>query len=179
MGFTASLEGFAITDILQILSVGRLSGVATIAQPNLRIRVVFREGNVLFAKSSNQSRLGEVLLSENIITEHDLENILREQRDRRNHEPLGSILVQSGLVLPEVLERETRDQIRRVFRELVELEFGEFTFKPARITERLTILKHGLPTQELLLEALIARDSTEEYAEPDDEVRDEMMQHIP
>jgi hypothetical protein len=51
------------------------------------------------------ARLGELLVSEGILSPHELEGVLAAQRETRPRKPLGEMLLASGVVSPPLLVR--------------------------------------------------------------------------
>ncbi|NTV11438.1 MAG: chemotaxis protein CheA, partial [Zoogloea sp.] len=51
----------------------------------------------------NKTRLGELLVASGALTQTELEEMLREQASAPEHPPLGSLLVEQGLVQPELV----------------------------------------------------------------------------
>ncbi len=158
MSFTAHLEGLDLNDVFQIVSIGRLSGIATIIHDAVTGRLVFRRGNVVYASSDTQSRLGFWLVQRGVISENDLATALRAQQTNTHWVPLATSLVAHGFVESDALERQTKDHIRRVVKDLLTWESGVVHFKPCKITDRMTVLKQGLSTEALLIKCAAEND---------------------
>ncbi|MCZ6795747.1 MAG: DUF4388 domain-containing protein [Planctomycetota bacterium] len=158
MSFTAHLPGLSLPDVLQILSFSKQSGIATIIHSGAAGKLVFSSGRVVYASSDTQSRLGYALVDKGVISEEDLEKALRTQKSRVDNMPLASILVKLGVVYPEVLEEETKNHIRNVFRDLLRWEDGIICFDQQEIADTLTVLREGLSIESLLLSAAASHD---------------------
>ena len=160
--FEAHLKGMGITDIFQLVSVGMRSGVLTVVYDSVSCRIVFREGKVVYASSDTQNRLGFRLVKNNVITENDLSEALDSQRRGNPRMPLATILLAQGCVDADVLARETQDHIQRVVRDVLTWKSGWAHFQPHEISDKMQVVKNGLSTEMLLIEAAVANDTENE-----------------
>jgi hypothetical protein len=180
MPLHGTLEGFALTDILQIISVGKITGVANLTDDEKTVRLVFRSGRVIHANSPTEHRLGTRLVAGGYLTADDLDRALEEQQTRHPHTPLASLLVELNLVRQEILEHETEAHIKEVFDSLLDWTDGVLQFKPTVVPESLTVLSDGVSTEELLLGAVIAQDERALHGtEGDPELENELLGFIP
>ena len=62
MDYNAHLEGMSLQDVFQILSVGKMSGIATVIHDGHSGKIVFRRGQVVYASSDTKDRLGYTLV---------------------------------------------------------------------------------------------------------------------
>lgn len=137
-------------------------------------RVVFHEGQILYASVFNQEKLGERLIRKKLIQEPELEVALRIQKSRRVYEPLGTILAENKAVSPDILETVIREQVREVVSELLSWGKGDFRFEEEKKQgkaismeqPREILLGDGISTEYLLLEG--ARLHDEEQLEEDE-----------
>src|ERR1700674_2797210 len=106
MSLEGRLEDLNLPDIFQIVSLSKRSGVLVVIRKEGTGRLVFNQGQVLYASSDNKSRLGYTLVRKGIITNEDLGNALQTQKAKRPKKPLGTILVEMDVLSPEVLENE-------------------------------------------------------------------------
>jgi len=183
MPFDGTLEGFALTDIVQIICVGKLTGIASVSSENQTMKLVFKEGRVVHANALPNQRLGARLVEGGYITQEQLNEALILQKECRRHVPLASLLVENGTVDKDLLEAETIRHIRDVFDSILAWDHGRCTFKPNGVPDRLTVLEDGLGTEELLLGSIISRDDkdqSEGYEELyDEETEEELLAFIP
>ena len=82
MSLEGRLEDLGLSDIFQIISLSKRSGVLTLIRKEGTARLVFRHGQVVFASSDSTSRLGFTLVRKGIISNEDLEFALRMQKGR-------------------------------------------------------------------------------------------------
>jgi hypothetical protein len=115
MPFDGTIEGFALTDIVQIISVGRLTGIATATCDDKTVKLVFKSGRLIHANEQTQRRLGKRLVDGGYLSQECLDTALEEQKSKRHHTPLATLLVEMNLVDQVLLEAETERHIKDVF----------------------------------------------------------------
>ena len=64
-------------------------------------------------RSMTENRIGELLMSNGMITAEDLHTALLEQA--RTKRPLGSILIHNGVITPAMLKQTLRKQLYKKF----------------------------------------------------------------
>jgi len=158
MSLEGRLEDLSLPDIFQIISLSKRSGVLTVIRKEGTGRLVFNQGQIIYASSDNKSRLGYTLVRKGIITNQDLENGLRIQKVKGSKKPLGTILVEMDVLSQEILEKEIKEHVIEVLRDLLRWEHGSFHFELGATSEEAIILKSGLSTEFLLLEATRLQD---------------------
>jgi hypothetical protein len=117
-GLSGSLETMSLPDLLQWASRGQKTGTLVLRAAPVAKKIHFR-GGVIIGSSSNDPRdyLGQVLLSEGVITEQQL----RDAMDLQARTPLmlGRILVQWGVVtearVAAVLRHKAEETIYSLF----------------------------------------------------------------
>lgn len=135
MSLEGHLEDLSLAEIFQIIHLGKKSGVLIVESPSGRGRVVFQDGQILYASLDGVERIGERLIRKGLVKEKELEFALRIQKDRSIHEPLGAILAENRLIDKDVLEKILREQIKEVVYEILTWEVGSFKFEPERAVE--------------------------------------------
>jgi hypothetical protein len=153
MSLEGRLEDLGLPDIFQILNLSKRSGVLTLIKKDGMGRVVFNQGNVVYASSDNKSRFGYALLQRNLITRADLERALTVQKSRAVKKPIGTILVEMGVMETEQLERELRTHIVDVVRDLMTWAAGTFQFTLGKFSEDGVLMRSGISAEFLLLKA--------------------------
>ena len=117
-GLSGNLETMSLPDLLQWASRGQKSGTLVLQQGTVAKRIHFRTG-LIVGSSSNDPRdyLGQVLLSEGMISETQLRAAMEQQG--RTGVMLGRILVQAGLVtearVMAVLRHKAEETIYSLF----------------------------------------------------------------
>ena len=157
-----SLAALSVPEVVQFLFTSLKTGVLLLAfgedasraaPPDTpdRLRrksIYFRDGQVVFASSSNPAdRLGAVLLREGLVAAEELERCARLARGGR---PLGQVLVDEGaLDAGQVYEGVTR-QVREIVLGAFVETAGEFAFLEGPIDDA-TAVKLPERTRDLLL----------------------------
>ena len=157
MSLEGHLSDLSLPDILQIVHLSKKSGVLNLESPAGKGRVVFHDGQILYASMQGKERLGERLMREGILNESDLEAALRIQRDRKVYEPLGAILTENKFIEKDVLETLIQSLIKEVIYELLSWEEGVFRFEPE---QPMPGIPQGISvsTEYILLEGTRLRD---------------------
>jgi hypothetical protein len=167
MSLEGRLEDLGLSDIFQIISLSKRSGVLTLIRKEGTGRLVFNQGQVIYATSDTRSRLGYTLVKKGIVTNDDLEYALRVQKGRGSMKPIGTLLVEMGALNQEALEREIREHIILIVKDLLGWNTGSFHFELGPATEEEVILRQGLNTEFLLLEGARLQDEEQKTtAEP-------------
>ncbi len=178
MSLEGRLEDLGLPDIFQILNLSKRSGVLTLIKKDGMGRVVFNQGNVVYASSDNKSRFGYALLQRNLITRADLERALTVQKARAVKKPIGTILVETAVMNREQLERELRTHIVDVVRDLMTWSTGTFQFTLGKFSEEGVLMQGGISAEFLLLEGARLDDEADsgDDAVPGDRESDSMAE---
>lgn len=158
MSLEGRLEDLGLSDIFQIISLSKRSGVLTLIRKEGTGRLVFNQGQVIYATSDTRSRLGYTLVKKGIITNDDLEYALRIQKGRGSMKPIGTLLMEMGAVEHEALEREIREHIILIVKDLLSWNTGSFHFELGPKMDDDVVLRVGLNTEFLLLEGARLQD---------------------
>lgn len=158
MSLEGRLEDLGLPDIFQIINLSKRSGVLTLIKKDGMGRVVFNQGNVVYASSDAKSRFGYILLQKNLISRVDLERALSIQKARSSKKPIGTILVEIGSIGRDSLEAELRTHILDVVRDLLTWTTGTFQFNLGKFAEEGVLMKGGISAEFLLLEGARLED---------------------
>jgi len=133
------------------------------------------------------SSLGELLLSEELLSEEELAQALREQKRTRPKEPLGEILLRRGLVAGPSLVRllaqqcELKLEVEGGFggglRQAIELHHQAERTQPAAQSPRLTGAKTGLSSTGRAAAARQAGDDEPSIVSPGGRRLGELLVH--
>jgi hypothetical protein len=146
MGFSGRLEGIDPSDIFQIISQGKMTGTLIARCADGTAMVVFKKGQVIEAASdASQESLGNLLISQGIVSETTLAEAQARQKQRPDA-PLGAVLVEMGVISEQALESVVLKQIELIVHRLVSCEDGFITFDRGEMA-----LKRKLNTREFLL----------------------------
>ncbi|HUK55664.1 MAG TPA: DUF4388 domain-containing protein, partial [Nitrospiria bacterium] len=167
MSLEGRLEDLGLSDIFQIISLSKRSGVLNLIRKEGTGRLVFNQGQVIYATSDTRSRLGYTLVKKSLVTNDDLEYALRIQKGRGSMKPIGTLLMEMGAIDQETLEREIREHIILIVKDLLSWNTGSFHFELGPATDEEVVLRKGLNTEFLLLEGARLQDEEQKpMAEP-------------
>ncbi|HEY5957425.1 MAG TPA: DUF4388 domain-containing protein [Polyangiaceae bacterium] len=128
MSLTGSLEDVTVADVLQFIHFGGRSGTLLLSSGNNRGEIGFHRGRIIFARSPNTKRLGELLVEREAITRHDLDGALRVQKRTNCTSALGQILVEMGVLTPERMKDVFERSVEEAVYDLVSWTRGSFEF---------------------------------------------------
>ncbi|MDF1545810.1 MAG: DUF4388 domain-containing protein [bacterium] len=128
MGLSGNLRTVSFSDILQLLSTGKKTGLLEVQTSSRQKEVHFRDGNIIFASSVNATEdlLGNMLLSRGKISKRDLDRAitLHKQTGRQ----LGTTLVDMNIFDKEEITECLRLQIEEIVYNLFSWPEGDFIF---------------------------------------------------
>jgi len=129
MALKGTLKDFSLADIFQLIGIQRKTGVLTLRDKDNVVTVSFVDGNVVAAESQHrrlEDRLGTVLVKTGRLTEDQLQDALRVQRETLNR--LGNVLVDRGLIDVDALRDALQIQISQTIYRLFRWQKGEYDF---------------------------------------------------
>jgi tetratricopeptide (TPR) repeat protein len=155
--FKGNLEVLNLSDIFQSLAMNRHSGTLIVTDGKREKKIFFAEGEITLLSSSRRQRLGELLVSEDKITDEDLELALKLQKQSRKR--LGEILVEEGFCEEEDIDRLVRHQIQEEIYDLFLWRKAEFEFIADQMPEDMArespqLTRLAFNTNSLIMEAL-------------------------
>ena len=160
MGFVGRFE-LTVPDILQILSLANKTGKLRLSRLGNTGEIHFRDGKIIHAGSdSSRNTLGNILMREQHLSEDALMAALELQHLSTDSKRLGAILVEKGLITPEVLQEAIRYQIEEAISEFLTWEDGFFRFDMMDVStgDGITVdtneflVKKGMAPELLLIE---------------------------
>ncbi|MBI4541634.1 MAG: DUF4388 domain-containing protein [Gemmatimonadetes bacterium] len=151
MALTGSLAEVALPDVLQLLSMGQKTGRLAVADGTNRGYVFFDRGDITYATIVNRrDRLGDILVKNGLVTAEQLQ-VAVERQSREQIRRLGELLVELGALSRPDLERYMRLQIEEAVYFLFTWSSGTFTFESGMRPEAQDFLVR-LGPESLLLE---------------------------
>jgi len=166
MGFVGRLEDLSLTDIIQIMSLGKRTGKLTLTRRKQQALIVFLNGGIVYCRSSSvHETLGSILVNRNLISESTLLAALDRQQAEEGT-PLGAILVAMEAIKEDTLNQLIREQIKNVLSELITWESGVFQFETVELAQGISaaldanefLVEEGLHAEEMVLELLTQLD---------------------
>lgn len=132
MALKGNLKTFLLTSILQLLHNDRKTGALHLTNGEEEVKVIFKEGTIVYAMSSQKSaRLGNFLVGRGVLSLELLEECLAEGRQKKL--ALGKVVVERGIITSEVLTGFIHRQVEEVIYGLFLWESGEFTYQDTQL----------------------------------------------
>ncbi len=173
MSLVGNLVDLPLTDIFQIVTLSKRTGILKIAsaeQPEKKAAITFLDGNIIKAsRFPSRTPLGVFLISKDLITEAQRDTALAVQK--QTMEPLATILVRQQVLPWKTIEPILMEYIQQVIFDLLKWDEGHFEFKllsspkdvlPPHPAE--FVLRDGIPTQHLIIEGLRLLDEEKHRA---------------
>jgi len=162
MSLQGNLQDFDVAEVLQFLCRGKHTGLLTFSSVQdsgrgsaipTSVSVQLQLGKVVFATSGFRSRLGNRLIEQGLLSRDAMRDLLDKQRLAKSHRPLGALLVDEKLLLPEDLKQQLNAQLIHVVGSAMTWRAGAFSFEKKQV-ETLAIVgvEQGLSVDTLLLE---------------------------
>ena len=123
-----SLRNVPLSDVFQIIATGQKSGILTVMRGKARARIYFEQGGIQYAHISPGVHLGEILVRMDLLTTHEVQEILRRQHVENAGTPLGLMAVEMQLIDEEDLKGALQRQVLEVVSELMTWSDGQFNF---------------------------------------------------
>jgi len=173
LGFTGKLGDFGLPEVLQLLASNNKAGKLTLSRRDGHGVIVLRRGRIIYAASNSvRETIGNILLCRGLIDEATLMEAMERQNQDSGTTRLGAILIEMGRLSQADLEEVMRHQTGTVISELMAWERGFFRFEDMDIPEGGEVevdasdflMKEGLKTEQVLLEALSKLTLPEEEA---------------
>jgi len=129
MALQGTLRDFSLADIFQLIGLQKKTGVLTLKGAAESVTVSFLDGNVVAADSLPrrlEDRLGTVLVKSNQITEAQLQQALKLQKQTLKR--LGTVLLEQKYLGQEALREALRIQVSQTIYRLFRWRDGEYHF---------------------------------------------------
>lgn len=135
MSFWGTFNLFSLSEVLQLLHMGRKSGTLDSWNEFDERKIFFYEGNILFAEAVKyKEKLGDILVKSRAINDIQLSKALKIQRDSHSTKKVGEILIEAGFITRERLINGITSQTEESIYELFDWESGHFRFEEKGIS---------------------------------------------
>jgi hypothetical protein len=160
-----SLRDVPLADVFQVVVAGRKDGALQVEQEGRRATFGFEGGALHDARLDGGTHLGEVLVRLDLLSLHEVQTLLAEQRggDAR---PIGAAALERGWIDAEELGRAVERQAVEVVAELVGWRDGTFRFAEGGRTP-LPPEGHRVDVMRVLMEVLSEREDAGIGVDPD------------
>ncbi|MBI5101451.1 MAG: DUF4388 domain-containing protein [Nitrospirae bacterium] len=129
MSLVGRLEDLSLSDIFQILSVGRKTGTLVVKGSKGTALIVFKNGLIVRAETDDiEGNMGDILVQSGLIKD-TIMYLALEVKKELPAKPIAEILHDLGSVRPEMLEKAAKKRIERVICRLLSWEDGDFQFE--------------------------------------------------
>jgi hypothetical protein len=164
---TADIEDLTVADFMMLLAQNQKTGQLTIENDGDRLKLAFRDGAIIYAASTGiRETVGAMLVHRELITEEELEQALRRQKEQEGMALLGNILVEMSIVTAEDLNKVVFLQFQNVIREALGWTEGVGTYTPmdipdlgaVRVDPHEVILETGFRAEQILLGGAASHD---------------------
>ncbi len=146
-----SLRNMPLADVFQVIATGQKSGVLTVERANARARIYFDHGRIDFAHVQPGVHLGEILVRMDLLTTHEVQEILRRQHTENAGTRLGLMAVQMGLLQESDLRAALERQIYEVVADLLTWSEGRFDFTDRPTDASQAPTEHSVDSMTLLM----------------------------
>ena len=146
-----SLRNVPLSDVFQVIANGQKSGVLTVQRGLARARIYFSAGRIEYAHVAPGVHLGEILVRMDLLTAHEVQEILRRQHTENAGTQLGLMAVEMGLLPEEDLQRALERQILEVVGDLLSWSEGKFDFTDRAVTASQAPTEHSIDAMTLLM----------------------------
>ncbi|MDD3626922.1 MAG: DUF4388 domain-containing protein [bacterium] len=134
MSFWGTFELFTLSEVLQLLHMGRKSGTLDSWNEFDERKIFFYEGNIIYAEAVKyKEKIGDILVKSRAINDIQLSKALKIQRDSHSNKKIGEILVEAGFITKERLIEGITRQTEESIYELFDWENGHFRFEEKEI----------------------------------------------
>jgi len=152
MSIRGNLKEASLPDVIQLLSLGKKTGILSVSDKKNFGEIFFRNGVIIYCSIVNRDeRIGTLLLKAGDITKEHLEKALEIQEEMKGMKRIGDILLEMKIIELEVLRDRVKRQITDSIFILLTWKEGFFNFEPdiAPISETITV---ELEADDILLE---------------------------
>ena len=176
MGLVGSLEDLGLGDILQIVSLARKSGVLNLSSGEVKGKIIFKDGLVVSALSSEiKNNLAQLLMEKGVINQSQLEEVLEQARRSKGETFLIKDFLAERFAIPRSeIDEVIKKQVEQVVYSFFEWLEGNFSFELMEVEEEIAQLKNpwrqfvldqGLSPQFLAMEGTRLQDERKRKAE--------------
>lgn len=157
MELEGKLSSFSLPEVLQFLSMGKMTGTLWLKHHNNKVSLLIKEGRIINLVQNKSRRLGQMLVESGCLKRSQLESAVEIQKNSGKDAMLGQILLDQGYVQQNDIEHTLRLQIEEEVWDLFSWDEGEFRFEygiEPRFDDRLV----EIDIQPLLLEGSRRQD---------------------
>ncbi len=146
-----SLKNLPLTDMFQLIANTQKSGVMTLTRHESRARLYFELGRLSYAHVTPGNHLGEIMVRMDLLSFHEVQEILKRQRSENPGTLLGRMAVDMGYVNEDELAAAVELQALEVLSELMSWSDGIFEFTAPDPDASQSLIGDGIDALALLM----------------------------
>ena len=139
MPLKGNIEEIPLFDVIQMLALGKRTGVLYIKGARYAAKIYFRKGRIVFARllGGKIEKIGEILVRKGYLTQKKLNMVLDKYigTDDFANKKLGEILVSLGILTYDIIEKAVTYQIEETIFEVLTETMGTYSFNIEPIPE--------------------------------------------
>lgn len=155
MALKGTLRDFGLSDIFQLISHQRKTGILRLEDKGKSVSVAFDEGKVVGAESASartqeKERVGDILVKSGLVDTARLDECLQEQK--RTAKKLGVVLTEKNYLTEELFRAALAFQIKETLYRIFQWSSGTYKFDATKVEYD----KHFIspfPAEYILMEA--------------------------
>jgi len=154
MALQGTLKDFGITEVIQLIGQQLKTGILKIRRGKDLVEIHFVDGMIVHVYSNYRGKkdlIGEILVKAQLITEEQLDRVLRIQKETLKY--LGEILVELQLLTKDQVLKVISTQVYETIYDLFWWEDGTFNFD-LKLVESYKKIPFALSTEQVLLSIL-------------------------
>jgi hypothetical protein len=157
--FSGNLAVFALPELLEFLRAGRRTGTLVCSSANGLGAMQLVDGRISGAVAPSTPRFQELVADSGVVPANILAAYLASITNVKVGIPLGTLLVQDGLITKAQLEGVLTKQIMLAVTEMLQWTEGQFAFEPESVSPMITVVTEiALDPQGILLDIYRALD---------------------
>ncbi len=155
MALKGTLRDFGLSDIFQLISHQRKTGILYLEDKGKSVAVTFDEGKVVgaeggSAKTHEKERVGDILVKSGLVDMARLEECLQEQK--RTAKKLGVVLTEKNYLTEELFRAALAFQIKETLYKIFQWVSGTYKFDTIKVSYDKHFIS-PLPAEFILMEA--------------------------
>ena len=155
MALKGTLRDFGLSDIFQLISHQRKTGILYLEDKGKSVAVTFDEGKVVgaegaSAKTHEKERVGDILVKSGLVDMARLEECLQEQK--RTAKKLGVVLTEKNYLTEELFRGALAFQIKETLYKIFQWGSGTYKFDTTKVSYDKHFIS-PLPAEFILMDA--------------------------
>lgn len=146
-----TLKHVPLADMFQLVANSQKTGIMTLERQGVRARLYFELGRLSYAHMVPGSHLGEILVRMDLLSVHDVQEILARQRTESAGSRLGQMALEMGFIDDDELAAAIDLQAAETLSELLTWDEGGFEFTGPDPAASQSFTGEGIDAQLLMM----------------------------